>query len=65
MFIKVQMMTELLFLLACYDGENILQIKLEDMFLRHMVIAQVLQHPQQLMVPLVSQHSIIQDSQEM
>ena len=50
-------------LLACYDGENIFADKLEDISLQHMVIAQVLQHPQQLIVPLVLQQKI-QDLQE-
>ena len=41
-----------------------LQIRLEDISLQHMVIAQVLQHPQQLIVPLVLQQTI-QDLIEM
>ena len=50
-------MTELFFLLVMME-RIFLQIKLEDISLQHMVIAQVLQHPQQLIVPLVLQHSI-------
>ena len=56
-------MTELFFLLVMME-RIFLQIRLEDILLQHMVIAQVLQHPQQLIVPLVSQHTI-QDLQEM
>ena len=44
-------------LLACYDGENIFADKTGRHIIQHMVIVQVLQHPQ-LIVPLVLQQKI-------
>ena len=50
-------MTELFFSVVMME-RIFLQIRLEDISLQHMVIAQVLQHPQQLIVPLVLQQKI-------
>ena len=56
------MMTELFFSAVMME-RIFLQIRLEDISSHHLAIAQVLQHPQQLIVLLVLQQKI-QDLQE-